>query len=208
MNRASKVGLLLAGVAALLLLAFYRSELQWVWEERQEILGAVRATTVRLASVIVIGLIVGVSLARLMRVSRRIEAKATPWVLAFLSVPWLLLMVAINLIPSLGLDETAATGLAVAAFAVQIWALGRRKLEDSREVYVRRAFSYAFVAVMAGELLARTDGLGAQVRFFTLFSRFEHVLLYAALLAVLSMLLLPLVSLMLRVGKSSFLLQG
>ncbi|GAA5533744.1 hypothetical protein [Deinococcus aluminii] len=159
--------------------------LGWLADERGVMVQTLGVTAARLGLALGLGLVAGMLLAALMRSSPRVEAWLTPWVLALLAVPWVLILVALNLIPTLGVRETTGIGVAALATAVQVFALGRRKLEERREAYLRRALWYGFLAVMAGELLARTDGLGAKIRFYALFTQFDHLAAYLLLAGLL-----------------------
>ena len=149
--------------------------------------GAVEALLVTLGRLLLsLGLGLGgvVLLAAVMRRSPRIEALLTPWLLTLLAVPWVLILIALNLIPSLGVRDSTAITVAALSCGVQVFALGRRTLEERRSAYLSRALWYAFVAVVASELLSRTDGLGARVRFFALYTEVSHLLFYIVLAAL------------------------
>ena len=83
--------------------------------------GAVQALLVTLGRLLLslgLGLGGGALLAAVMRRSPRIEAFLTPWLLTLLAVPWVLILISLNLIPSLGVrDGTAITVAAIAALA-------------------------------------------------------------------------------------------
>lgn len=183
-------------------------DLGWLADERGVMLETLGVTVARLGVALGAGLLLGTALAALMRSSPRVEAWLTPWVLALLAVPWVLILVAMNLIPTLGVRESSGLGVAALATAVQVFALGRRKLEERREVYLRRALWYGFTAVMAGELLARTDGLGAKIRFYALFTQFDHLAAYVLLTVGLWLAFAGLGRVLLRVLGRSFLGRG
>ncbi|GHF32688.1 ABC-type nitrate/sulfonate/bicarbonate transport system permease component [Deinococcus metalli] len=149
--------------------------------------GAVQALAVTLGRLLLslgLGLGGGALLAAAMRFSPRAEALLTPWLLTLLAVPWVLILVALNLIPTLGVRDGTAITVAALACGVQVFALGRRKLEERRSAYLSRALWYAFTAVVASELLSRADGLGAKVRFFALYTESSHLLFYVLLAAL------------------------
>ncbi|WP_309571861.1 hypothetical protein [Deinococcus sp.] len=145
---------------------------------------AVGVTVGRLGLSLALGLVGGALLAGLMRRSLRAEALLTPWLLTLLAVPWVLILIAMNLIPSLGVRDDTAIIVAALSSGVQVFALGRRKLEERRAAYLSRALWYAFGAVVAAELLSRPDGLGARIRFFALNTEPSHLLFYLALAAL------------------------
>ncbi|GMA15711.1 hypothetical protein E5F05_06025 [Deinococcus metallilatus] len=182
--------------------------LGWLADERGVMVQTLGVTAARLGLALGLGLAAGTLLAALMRSSPRVEAWLTPWVLALLAVPWVLILVALNLIPTLGVRETTGIGVAALATAVQVFALGRRKLEERREAYLRRALWYGFLAVMAGELLARTDGLGAKIRFYALFTQFDHLAAYLLLAGLLWLAFALLGRVLLAVLGRSFLGRG
>ncbi|WP_216326804.1 hypothetical protein [Deinococcus aestuarii] len=183
-------------------------DLGWLAGERGLMLETLGVTAGRLGIALGAGLLIGTALAALMRSSPRVEAWLTPWVLALLAVPWVLILVAMNLIPTLGVRESTGLGIAALATAVQVFALGRRKLEERREAYLRRALWYGFTAVMAAELLARGDGLGARIRFYALFTQFDHLAAYVLLAAGLWLAFALLGRVLLRVLGRSFLGRG
>ncbi len=156
--------------------------LAWLADELPSALQALGATVGRLSEALILGVGIGGVLAWLMRRSERTEALLTPFLLMALAVPWLLVLVAINLIPSLGIRDGTAIGIAATACAVQIFALGRSKLEEARSLYLYRALWYCFGAVIVSELLARGDGLGAKLRFFALYTDYPHLFLYIFLI--------------------------
>ena len=160
-------------------------DLRWLPDEMGGLLETLGVTAGRLALSLGLGLLIGTALAALMRSSRRAEAALTPWLLLLLAIPWLLILISMNVVPGLGVRESTGVGVAALACAVQVFALGRRKLEEKRETYLRRALWYGFAAITASELLARSDGLGAQIRFYILFTQYDHLLLYVLAAALL-----------------------
>lgn len=167
-------------------------DLRWLPGEMGSLLETLGVTAGRLALSLGLGLLIGTALAALMRSSRRAESVLTPWLLLLLAIPWLLILISMNVVPGLGVRESTGVGVAALSCAVQVFALGRRKLEEKRETYLRRALWYGFAAITASELLARSDGLGAKIRFYILFTQYDHLLLYvlaAALLWAVSYLL-------------------
>lgn len=159
-------------------------DFSWLAAEWPGALQALGVTVGRLGLSLALGLAGGALLAGLMRRSVSAEALLTPWLLTLLAVPWVLILVAMNLIPTLGVRDGTAITVAALACGVQIFALGRRKLEERRSAYLSRALWYAFCAVVAAELLSRADGLGARIRFFALFTEPGHLLFYLALAAL------------------------
>lgn len=155
--------------------------LAWLRAEWPAAVTAFAVTSGRLLLALALGFGLGAGLAALMRRSPRSEAALTPWLLGLLAVPWALILVTLNLIPTLGVRDGTAVTVAALAAAVQIFALGRRKLEEQREAYLQRALTYAFTAIVASELLARSDGLGGKIRFYTLFTQYPQLLLYLTL---------------------------
>ncbi|WP_418514362.1 hypothetical protein [Deinococcus sp. RM] len=160
-------------------------EFSWLGAEWPAALDAARVTLTRLALALGLGLGGGTLLAWTMRRSLRAEALLTPTLLILQAIPWGLLLVALNLIPSLGVRDSTAVGVAALAAGVQVFTLGRRRLEEARPAVLRRALWYAFSAIVASEVLARTDGLGAKLRFFSLNTEPAHLLFYGALCAAL-----------------------
>ena len=163
-------------------------EFSWLGAEWPGAVQAVGVTLGRLGLSLALGLIGGALLAGLMRNSPRAEALLTPWLLMLLAIPWVLILVAMNLIPSLGVRDDTAIIIAALSSGVQIFALGRRKLEERRAAYLSRALWYAFSAVVAAELLSRADGLGARIRFFALYTEPSHLLFYLALAALVGLM--------------------
>lgn len=159
----------------------------WLQAEWPGLLTALGVTLTRLGLTLLCGLALGLGAALLMRVSTRLEGALTPWVLAVGALPWLLIMVTVNMVPNLGLRENGALLLSALALATPLFSLGRRRLEVARAGLLRRALWSGCAAVMAGELLSRTDGVGAMIRYYALFTRPERLALYlgAALLIVL-----------------------
>lgn len=153
----------------------------WLVTEWPSALGAFGITAGRLGLAVGLGFGVGTLLAWVMRRSPRSEALLTPWLLTLLAIPWALILVTMNLVPTLGVRSGTAVTVAALAAAVQVFALGRRKLEDRRDTYLSRALTYAFTAIVASELLARSDGLGGKIRFYALFTQYPQLLLYVAL---------------------------
>lgn len=156
-------------------------DFSWLAAEWPLALDATRVTLARLGLALALGLSGGALLAWIMRRSLRAEALLTPTLLILQAVPWGLLLVSMNLIPSLGVRDGTAVTVAALAAGVQVFTLGRRRLDESRPVILRRALWYAFTAIVASEVLARTDGLGARLRFFTLNTDAAHLLFYGAL---------------------------
>lgn len=142
-------------------------DLRWLPGEMGGLLETLGVTAGRLALSLGLGLLIGTALAALMRSSRRAESVLTPWLLL------------------LGVRESTGVGVAALACAVQVFALGRRKLEEKRETYLQRALWYGFAAITASELLAHSDGLGAKIRFYILFTQYDHLLLYVPAAALL-----------------------
>lgn len=155
--------------------------LAWFPAEWPNALSALGLTAGRLGLAAALGVLVGGGLAWLMRRSARLEATLTPWLLTLLAVPWALVLVTLNLVPSLGVRPWTAVTVAALAAAVQVFALGRRILEERRETYLNRALWYAFTAVVASELLARPDGLGGKIRFYALYTQYPQLVFYALL---------------------------
>ncbi|THF88629.1 hypothetical protein E7T09_05420 [Deinococcus sp. KSM4-11] len=152
--------------------------------------GAQQALVITLGRLLLslgLGLGGGALLAGVMRRSPRVEAVMTPWLLTLLAIPWVLILIAMNLIPSLGVRGGTAITVAALSSGVQVFALGRRTLEERRSAYLSRALWYAFVAVVASELLSRADGLGAKVRFFALYTEYSHLLFYVVLAALVAL---------------------
>ena len=152
--------------------------------------GAEQALVITLGRLLLslgLGLGGGALLAGLMRRSPRVEAVMTPWLLTLLAIPWVLILIAMNLIPSLGVRGGTAITVAALSCGVQVFALGRRTLEERRSAYMSRALWYAFVAIVASELLSRADGLGAKVRFFALYTEYSHLLFYVVLAALVAL---------------------
>ncbi len=162
-------------------------DFSWLGAEWPSAVQAVGVTVGRLGLSLALGLLGGALLAGVMRRSPRAEALLTPWLLTLLAVPWVLILVTMNLIPSLGVRDATAITIAALSSGVQVFALGRRKLEERRTAYLSRALWYAFGAVVAAELLSRTDGLGARIRFFALYTEPSHLLFYLTLAAVLGL---------------------
>lgn len=162
-------------------------EFSWLAAEWPGALAALGVTAGRLGLALALGLGGGAALAGLMRASPRAEALLTPWLLTLLAVPWGLLLVALNLIPTLGVRDSTALTVAALACGVQVFALGRRRLEEPRGRVLARALWYAFGAVVAAEVLSRADGLGAKIRFFALYTEASHLLFYVLLAAVLGL---------------------
>lgn len=156
-------------------------DFSWLGAEWPLALDAARVTLTRLALALALGVGGGTLLAWTMRRSLRAEALLTPTLLILQAVPWGLLLIAMNLIPSLGVRDSTAVTVAALAAGVQVFTLGRRRLEDARPAVLRRALWYAFTAIVASEVLARTDGLGAKLRFFSLNTEPAHLLFYGAL---------------------------
>ena len=183
-------------------------DFSWLGAEWPGAAQAVGVTVGRLGLSLALGLGGGALLAALMRRSPRAEALLTPWLLTLLAVPWVLILVAMNLIPTLGVRDSTAIIVAALACGVQIFALGRRKLEERRSTYLSRALWYAFSAVVAAELLSRADGLGARIRFFALFSEPSHLLFYLALAALVGLTFAAVVGVLARALPRTFLGRG
>lgn len=193
---------------AFLWLAFVWLDFSWLAAEWPGALTALGLTAGRLGLSLALGLGGGAALAWLMRRSPRAEALLTPWLLTLLAVPWGLLLVALNLIPTLGVRDSTALTVAALACGVQVFALGRRRLEEARGRYLSRALWYAFGAVVAAEVLSRSDGLGARIRFFALYTEFSHLLFYLALAAALGLTFAALAAALGRLLGRTFLGRG
>lgn len=161
--------------------------MSWLAAGWPDLLAALAASLTRLGLGVGFGLLLGLGLAALMRAGNRMEALLTPWVLALSAVPWLLIMLTLNMVPNLGLSEPNAALLAALATAMPLWSLGRHRLEQPRASYLRRALWSGFAAVMAGELLSRSDGIGAKIRFFALFTQYDRLALYIGVALLLAL---------------------
>jgi ABC-type nitrate/sulfonate/bicarbonate transport system permease component len=151
---------------------------EWLQSEWPNLLSALGATGLRLALTLLLGLGLGLGGAALMRISPMAEARLTGLVLGLSAIPWLLIMVTLNMVPSVGLRDWTAILLSALATAVPLLSLGRRRLEQSRASFLRRGLWSGFTAVVVSELLSRTDGLGAMIRYYALFTRYERLALY------------------------------
>jgi hypothetical protein len=132
----------------------------------------------------------GCSLGWAMRRYGGLEAWLTPWLLSLLALPWLLIIPAVNIIPYLGLDERVLFFMVTAIQTVYLSAaIGRRKLPDQTRIgLVQRGFRLGLLVVLIGELFSRKAGLGAEVRFYTLYFNLEFLLFFSVLVLALWLL--------------------
>lgn len=137
----------------------------------------------RLVPPLLLGVSLGLVLAFLIRRSLAVEAMLTPWLLFLQSLPWLLIIPAVNIVPYIGLDERIIFLLIVLILIVYLGsALGPRKQPDRRRAErVKQGFNLAFFALFVAELFSRTSGVGAEFRFYALYFTPIQLMVYAAL---------------------------
>ncbi len=177
-------GLLVAAVLAAGLPASARG---WISAEWTTALGHLAASGRRLVWALTVMLVVALPLAGATRRWQRVETALTPWLLVALSVPWVLIAVALNMMVHLRFGAEGATWLAAAGGSA--WLLGalapRQQTRGARAERIRRAVRTVLLMLLAAELLALSQGLCTQVRFYVLYWSPAHLLLYGALTLVL-----------------------
>ncbi|MDZ7713084.1 MAG: hypothetical protein U5L06_08200 [Rhodovibrio sp.] len=155
----------------------------WMAAEWTTALGHLVASGRRLAWALAAMLVVALPLAGAMRRWQRVETALTPWLLVALAVPWVLIAVALNMMVHLRFGAEGATWLAAAGGSA--WLLGalgpRQQTRGARTERIRRALRAVLLMLLAAELLALSQGVGTQLRFYVLYWSPPHLLLYGAL---------------------------
>ncbi|WP_324716628.1 ABC transporter permease subunit [Carboxydochorda subterranea] len=164
------------------------------------------ATTLRVLSATILGLVAGGAAGLWMGLSRRADAFFGPWLVTALAIPRLLIIVVAYL--TVGLDETAAVLATAASVAPGVAAAMReaaraldRKLLDMATVFpvprmarwryvllpqvmpylagsARVAVGLAFKMVLFAELLGRPSGVGYQIHFYFQMFNMQAILAY------------------------------
>lgn len=128
--------------------------------------------------------IIGVGIGLLLKSHQDIEGFLTPWVLSALALPWIAVIIILNLMA--GLSETAALWISVAAAAPHI-IYAMRPLSSARSLAkgFLQAYRILFIAIATAEILGANSGIGSQIRFFFLFWNPARLIAYSAILLLL-----------------------
>lgn len=164
-----------------------RSEIAWVLVEWN---GAMRHLSIslgRLVEALLTALVFGIPLSVASRRLPGLEATITPILLTLLTVPWVLLAAAVNMMIHLRLEsEQMVVMAALGGGAWLVGSLAPRQLSHSERLErARYALRTVILMLIVAEMISLTQGLGSQLRFYTLYWSPALLLLYGGLAAVL-----------------------
>ena len=162
-----------------------RSEIAWIQAEWNGAMGHLRISLARLAEALVLAVVVVAPLSFAIRRVPRLEATITPLMLTLLAVPWVLLSAALNMMIHLRLD--GGQMVLLAAVGGSAWFLGalapRQQSLLARCGRVRYGVRTIVLMLIAAEMVSLTQGLGSQIRFYTLYWSPALLFLYGGLSA-------------------------
>lgn len=160
--------------------------LAWIQSELPGAIGHLGHTTLRLLEAVAQAGAVAVPLAIAMRRWQRLETLLTPVLLVALSVPWVVITIALSMMIHLRPSADGAVILAaLGCGSLLVGALApRQQTRGARSGGVRRAVHKALWILVAVEILALSQGLGSQLRYYVLYWSPPLLLLYAGLLAL------------------------
>ncbi|MEX0386115.1 hypothetical protein [Spiribacter onubensis] len=160
-----------------------RSEIAWIQAEWKAAMGHLRISLTRLIEALALAVAVTAPLSLAVRRLPRLEATITPLMLTALAVPWVLLSAALNMMIHLRLD--GGQMVLFAAMGGGAWILGalapRQQSISARCRRMRYGMRTIVLMLIVAEMLALTQGLGSQIRFYTLYWSPTLLFLYGGL---------------------------
>lgn len=160
-----------------------RSEVAWIQAEWNAAMEHLRISLTRLIEALAVAVAVTVPLSLAVRRLPRLEATITPLMLTALAVPWVLLAAALNMMIHLRLD--GGQMVLFAAMGGGAWILGalapRQQSISARCGRVGYGMRTVVLMLIVAEMLALTQGLGSQIRFYTLYWSPALLFLYGGL---------------------------
>ncbi|MEZ4632935.1 MAG: hypothetical protein R2880_19855 [Deinococcales bacterium] len=138
----------------------------------------------RFAKAFLIANLLGLALGLLIRHIKAIEALLSPWLLSALALPWLVMILLINMISPLSKGISLWLGIAGSLTAI---AYGFRPLANAKILKSAFLTGYRllFFAILIAEMLGSDNGIGAQIRFFFLFWNPGRLVAYGLIIVIL-----------------------
>ncbi len=163
------------------------SELAWILAEWEAAMGHFSISLSRLVGAVLIMLGFGIPLSIASRRLPGLEATITPIMLTLLAVPWVLLAAAVNMMIHLRLE--ADQMVLMAAVGGGAWLVGslapRQQSRSERRARARYALRTIILMLIVAEMVSLSQGLGSQLRFYTLYWSPALLVLYGGLAAAL-----------------------
>ena len=160
-----------------------RSELAWILAEWEAAVGHLSISLARLVEAVLIMLGFGIPLSIASRRLPGLEATITPMMLTLLAVPWVLLAAAVNMMIHLRLE--ADQMVLMAAVGGGAWLVGslapRQQSRSERRARAGYALRTVILMLIVAEMVSLSQGLGSQIRFYTLYWSPALLVLYGGL---------------------------
>jgi len=174
---------LLISISVITTMLADRSEFVWILAEWAAAMEHLRISLTRLIGALLVAVAVVAPLALTVRRLPRLEANITPLMLSLLAVPWVLLAAAINMMIHLQLNSSQMVLFAALGGGAWIFAglAPRQQSLPARYKSVRFGIRTVVLMLLVAETLALTQGLGSQIRFYTLYWSPALLFLYGAL---------------------------